>query len=135
MKHRNTFWSLMGVCLFTTLFLSAPATATEVFRRLWHGQWVDYVEQGDVAVTDGDIIMGPAIAVREWRLAVERGQHQIAETRKALTIDNVGKLWQRGASGLIEVPFTVEAGNATTINAAVIEVNRVLAGALQWVPR
>ncbi len=135
MKHCNTLWSLIGVCLCTALSVSTPAAATEVFRTLWHGQWVDYVEQGDVAVTDGDIIMGPAAAVREWRLAVERGQHQIVETRKALTIDNVGKLWQRGASGVIEVPFTVEAGNTTTINAAVTEVNRVLAGTLQWVPR
>ena len=136
MKHLNTFFSVVGLCLTTALFFSAPAVAaTEVFRTLWHGQWVDYVEQGDMAVTDGDIIMGSAAAVREWRIAVERGQHQIGETAKALAIDNAGKLWQRGASGVIEVPFTIEAGNSTTINAAVTEVNRVLSGTLQWVPR
>ena len=136
MKHRSRSLSLAGLCLTTLLSLGAPpALASEVFRTLWHGQWVDYVEQGDVAVTDGDIIMGPAAAVREWRMAVERGQHQIEATRKALSIDNAGKLWQRGASGVIEVPFTIEAGNSTTINSAVSEVNRVLAGTLQWVPR
>ncbi len=136
MKHRSNFLALVGLCFGTALFISMPAAAaTEVFRTLWHGQWVDYVEQGDVAITDGDIIMGPAAAVREWRIAVERGQHQIAETAKALTIDNAGKLWQRGASGVVEVPFTIEAGNSTNINAAVTEVNRVLAGTLQWVPR
>ena len=136
MKHRSKFLSLIGLCLSTVVFLCAPvADATEVFRTLWHGQWVDYVEQGDMAVTDGDIIIGPAAAVREWRLAVERGQQQMTDTAKALTIDTAGKLWQRGASGMIEVPFTIEAGNSTTINAAVTEVNRVLAGTLQWVPR
>ena len=135
MKRRNKFLSLAGLCLATMLSLGAPpAAATEVFRTLWHGQWVDYVEQGDVAITDGDIIMGPVSAVREWRMAVERGQHQMEETRKALTIDVAGKLWQRGSSGEIEVPFTIEAGNSTTINAAVTEVNRVLAGVLRWVP-
>ena len=136
MKYRSTFLSLIGLALATAIGLNAPtASAAEVFRTLWHGQWVDYVEQGDMAVTDGDIIMGPAAAVREWRIAVERGQHQIEATRKALSIDNAGKLWQRGVSGVIEVPFTIEAGNSTTINAAVTEVNRVLAGTLQWVPR
>ena len=136
MKHRSKFWSLVGLCLAAAFFFAVPvAHAAEVFRTLWHGQWVDYVEQGDMAVTDGDIIMGTAAAVREWRIAVERGQHQIAATAKALSIDNAGKLWQRGASGVIEVPFTIEAGNSTTINSAVTEVNRVLAGTLQWVPR
>ena len=136
MEHRSKFWSLVGVCLAAVFSFGVPvAHAAEVFRTLWHGQWVDYVEQGDMAVTDGDIIMGTAAAVREWRIAVERGQHQIAATAKALSIDNAGKLWQRGASGVIEVPFTIEAGNSTTINSAVTEVNRVLAGTLQWVPR
>ena len=135
MKRRSRFLSLAGLCFATVLLLGAPpAAATEVFRTLWHGQWVDYVEQGDVAITDGDIIMGPVAAVREWRMAVERGQHQIEATRKALTIDTAGKLWQRGTSGMIEVPFTIEAGNSTNINAAVAEVNRVLAGVLRWVP-
>lgn len=135
MKRRSKILLLVG-WLGTALFVSAPvAAATEVFRTLWHGQWVDYVEQGDVAITDGDIIMGPVAAVREWRIAVERGQHQRAETAKALSIDNAGKLWLRAASGLIEVPFTIEAGNVSNINAAVSEANRALAGVLQWVPR
>ena len=135
MKRRSRFLSLAGLCCVTLLSLVAPsAAAVEVFRTLWHGQWVDYVEQGDVAITDGDIIMGPVTAVREWRMAVERGQHQIEATRKALTIDTAGRLWQRGSSGVIEVPFTIEAGNSTIINAAVTEVNRVLAGVLRWVP-
>ena len=135
MKRRSSFLSFVGLCCATMLSLGAPsAAAVEVFRTLWHGQWVDYIEQGDVAITDGDIIMGPVTSVREWRMAVERGQHQIEATRKALTIDNAGRLWQRGTSGVIEIPFTIEAGNFTIINAAVAEVNRVLAGVLRWVP-
>jgi len=112
-----------------------PAQSNERFRTLWHGQWIDYVEVGDFAIADGDIIIGPKDAVREWRLAVERGQLQTEATRKALTIDNAGRLWQRAASGVVEVPYTIEAGNSTNIEGAVAEVNRVMAGVLRWVPR
>lgn len=112
-----------------------PVLAGERFRTLWHGQWVDYVEVGDFAITDGDIIIGPKDAVREWRLAVDRGQQQMEATRKALTIDNAGRLWLRVASGVVEVPYTIEAGNTTNIEGAVAEVNRVMAGVLRWVPR
>ena len=135
---RYRFSSLLVLVLLSTLVLAAatPASAeTERFRTLWHGQWVDYIEQGDFAVTEGDIIIGPKAQVREWRLAVERGQQQMAEARKALTIDAPAQLWQRGASGLIEVPYSVDAGNATNIAGAVAEVNRVLAGVMRWVPR
>ena len=134
-----------------TLLLAAPllalsfiavapveAQTRERFRTLWHGQWVDYVEEGDFAVTDGDIIIGHKDAVREWRQAVDRGLHQMqisGYAAKALTIDASSRLWQKGSSGLIEVPFTIDAGTASNINGAVAEVNRVLAGVLQWVPR
>ena len=123
------------VLLAGLALLSPSANAAEILRTLWHGQWVDYVEQGEYAVTEGDIIIGPIAAVREWNEALARGAQQTANSRKALTIDSASKLWLRGASGVIEVPFTIEAGNATNINGAVAEVNRALAGVLQWVPR
>lgn len=129
-----TLWSVVA----GAAMLACTAQATERFRTLWHGQWVDYIEVGEFAVTDGDIIIGPKDAVREWRIAVERGQQQMEATRKAgkaLTLGNANELWLRAASGVVEVPYTIEAGNETTINAAVAEVNRVLAGVLQWVPR
>ena len=114
----------------------APALAeTERFRTLWRGHWVDYIEDGEFAVTEGDIIIGPKAEVREWRMAVERGQQQMLASQKALAVDAASKLWQRGASGLVEVPYTIDSGNATNIAGAVAEVNRVMAGVLQWVPR
>ena len=127
---------MVGVAM--SLGSTVASAETERFRTLWRGQWVDYIEDGEFAVTEGDIIMGPKAQVREWRLAVERGQQQMLESSKsskALTIDAASKLWQRGASGAVEVPYVVDSGNATTIAAAVAEVNRVLAGVLQWVPR
>lgn len=132
-------WLLLAALLLNA-FTTVPAVAQtrERFRTLWQGQWVDYVEDGEFAVTDGDIIIGHKDAVRELRLAIERGQQQVRasiDAAKALTIDNAGRLWLRAASGVVEVPYSVDAGNATTINAAVAEVNRVLAGVLQWVPR
>ena len=136
MNCRYLFSSAASLCLLIVLGVSSPnAYATEIFRTLWHGQWVAYVEQGDYAVTEGDIIIGPKAAVREWSRALERGAGHTAESRKALMIDSADSLWLRGASGMIEVPFTVELGNATNINAAITEANRALAGVLQWVPR
>lgn len=136
MKHRSKILSLVGLCLSATLCLGAAnAAATEILRTLWHGQWVDYVEQGDFALTEGDIIIGQKDAVREWSKALALGAQQTAAHRKALTIDAANRLWLRAASGVIEVPFTIEAGNAGNINAAVTEANRALTGVLQWVPR
>jgi hypothetical protein len=123
------------VALTAAALLACGAHASERFRTLWHGQWIDYVEVGDFAIADGDIIIGPKDTVRAWSLAVERDLHHTETTRKALTIDNAGRLWLRAASGVVEVPYTVEAGNAANIAAAVAEVNRVMAGVLQWVPR
>ena len=134
--HRRISSLITAIFIVASLFGATLANAeTERFRTLWRGQWVDYIEEGDFAVTEGDIIIGPKAAVREWRIAVERGQQQMAEARKALTIDTPTQLWLRGASGLIEVPYTVVAGNAINIAGAVTEVNRVMAGVLQWVPR
>ncbi len=134
---RQRFSPLLAPVLILALLLAAaPASAeTERFRTLWRGQWVDYIEEGDFAVTDGDIIIGPKADVREWRIAVERGQRHMEEARKALTIDAPTRLWLRGASGVVEVPYVVDAGNATNIAGAVAEVNRVMAGVLRWVPR
>lgn len=116
----------------------AGAQTRERLQTFWRGQWVDYVEDGDFAVTDGDIIIGDKRAVREWRLIAERALVQVGSptaVSKALTLDNAGRLWQRAASGIVEVPYVVDAGNATTIANAVAEVNGVMAGVLQWVPR
>ena len=133
----SRFSTLFALCWVAASFVFAALAhaETERFRTLWRGQWVDYIEEGDFAVTEGDIIIGPKAQVREWRLAVERGQQQMNEARKALTIDTPAQLWLRGSSGLIEVPYIVDVGNAANIASAVAEVNRVMAGVMQWVPR
>lgn len=130
--------SLHVVASLIGLFLIAAthaAPVTERFRTLWRGQWVDYVEIGDFAVTEGDIIMGPKAAVREWRIAVDAGQRQMLDSRKALTLDSSQWLWTRSASGMVIVPYTIEAGNSTLIANAIAEANRILNGVLQWTPR
>jgi len=113
-----------------------PASGNEVFSTLWRGQWVDYVEQGDYAITQGDIIIAHKDAARRWRVATEVAlTSRNADNVKALTVDSDFGLWKRAASGLAEVPYVIEAGNDTAINAAIAEVNRSLAGVIQWVPR
>ncbi len=121
---RNVRVSCAALAVFSTmvtLTMSGALAAREGYQVLWHGQWVDYVEDGDYAVTDGDIIIGHKNAVRDGG--------------KALTIDASNRLWLRAASGIVEVPYTTEAGSAANISGAVAEINRVLAGVLQWVPR
>lgn len=123
-------------CALVVSTLTATGVdAAELLRTMWRGHWINYVEQGDFAVTEGDIIIGQKDAVREWTTALERGAQQTAATRKALSVDAPNQLWLRGSSGLIEVPFTIEAGTAANITGAVDEVNRLLAGVLKWVPR
>ena len=104
----------------------------ERFRILWHGQTIDYVEEGDYAITEGDIILGPKAALRRAHEAAESGG---VDGHKALTLDASWRLWQRAPSGLVEVPYTIDAGSETNIQGAVDEINRVLAGVLRWVPR
>jgi hypothetical protein len=111
------------------------AFATETHRTFWRGQWVNYVEVGDYAVTEGDIIIGKKEDVRAWRDAVERGQLQTELTRKALTTGDSNKLWNlNDASGVVLVPYTVTTAKPN-IDAAIAEVNRVLSGVVRWVPR
>jgi hypothetical protein len=124
------------VSLSVTILLAfQPSFATEQFRTLWRGQWVNYVEVGDYAITEGDIIMGKKDEVRAWREAVERGQLQTELTRKALAIGNENRLWNvKDASGVVLVPYTITTAKPN-IDAAIAEVNRALAGAIRWIPR
>ena len=128
------------VSLATSAWSQVAAPSGERLRTLWRGQWVDYVELGDDAITQGDIIIAHKEAARRWRDAANTTLPTPAAAdalggRKALAIDSDLGLWARSASGAVEVPYVVEAGNDTTINAAIAEVNRALKGAIQWVPR
>ena len=114
----------------------ATVSGGERLRTLWRGQWVDYVEQGDYAITQGDIIIAHKEAVRRARVAALFAlTSPTTESAKALTVDSDLGLWTRAASGVAEVPYVIEGGNETIINAAITEVNRALKGAIQWVPR
>ena len=71
--------STRALLLFASVILfavsasgEATAQGNERLRTLWRGQWVDYVEQGDYAITQGDIIMAHKEAARRWRIAAEK---------------------------------------------------------------
>ena len=58
--NRTLFSFFAALAVAGSLLAAMQAgAATERFRTLWHGQWVDYIEEGDFAVTEGDIIIGP----------------------------------------------------------------------------
>jgi hypothetical protein len=124
------------VCAILVAAFCGATLATEKFRTFWRGQWVEYVEVGDYAITEGDIIIGKKEAVREWTRAVKRGQQQMEASRKALAIDSAARVWNlTEADDVVKVPYTITAGNRTNIDAAIAEVNRVLTGAVRWVAR
>ena len=122
---------------------TSHTTGTEVLRTLWRGQWVNYVERGDYAVVEGDIIIGGKdrirAATRELELQLAADPKLVSTERsKALTVDSDFGLWTRAASGIVEVPYVIEMTDSaaiTAITAIIAEVNRALAGAIQWVPR
>jgi hypothetical protein len=126
------------------IFASACASASAAEVRVgnerlsayWHGQWVDYVEVGDHAVTQGDIIIGQKDAVRKATQTMQVAlANRMLERAKALTVDSSLGLWPKLASGVAEVPYVFEAGNLDAVTAAVTEANRALKGIIQWVPR
>ena len=128
--------ALLSGLLACAIVLPSAANATEVLRTMWRGQWVNYVERGDYAIVEGDIIIGGKDRVRAATLALEASlANPFHNQSKALTIDSDAELWTRAASGVVEVPYVIEAGDSASITAAITEVNRVLAGAFQWVPR
>ncbi len=132
----NRSWISSFLVCCAALSLGAHAVASEQMRTFWRGQWVSYVEVQGHAVTEGDIIIGPIDAVREWTRAVERGQIQREATQKALTLGAEASLWSnRDASGVVQIAYTITTADLPNIQTAINEVNRVLAGVVQWIPR
>ena len=132
-KFRRAVMSGFFAC---ATLLATAAQSTEVLRTLWRGQWVNYVERGDYALVEGDIIIGGKDRVRAATLALESSQADPSPNHaKALIVDSDFGLWTRAASGVAEVPYVIEAGDNAVIMAAITEVNRALQGTLQWVPR
>ena len=133
---RSLIISLCVLLFSATVSAEASPSGNEVFRTLWRGQWVDYVEHGDYAITQGDIIIAHKEAVRRTRVAAEMAlTNGNIDNVKALTIDSDFSLWKRAASGIVEVPYVFEAGNEANVNSAIAEANRALGGVIKWVPR
>ena len=131
---------LIGAALAFAIVIPSTSQANEVLRTMWRGQWVNYVERGDYAVVEGDIIIGGKDRVRAATLELERalvdgGTAMEKSSTKALTVDSDFGLWTRAASGIVEVPYVIEVGDNAAITAIIAAVNRALAGAIQWVPR
>jgi hypothetical protein len=125
--------SLVVASTFSLAMTSVSAAESQ--RAFWRGQWVNFVEVGDDAVVEGDIIIGKTAAIRKLSDEMRQAMARSAQSRKALSIDFESRLWRPVAGGVAEVPFTIEAGNTAYINGAVAEVNRVLEGVVRWVPR
>ena len=133
---------LVAAALIATILPAGVATADELLQAHWRGRWVNYVERAGYAVIEGDIIIGSAERVKadtaalRQRLASTRGADVVAaDAIKALTIDSDLGLWRKAPSGVVEVPYTIEAGDNAAIASALAEANRALAGIVRWVPR
>ncbi len=133
--------ALIAATLIGMIVHSGVAASDELLQTHWRGRWVNYVERAGYAVIEGDIIIGSAERVQadtralRQQLGEDNAATVAADGAKALTVDSDLGLWRKAASGIVEVPYTIEAGDNAAIAAAVTEANRALAGIVRWVPR
>jgi hypothetical protein len=118
-----------ALCAAAVSFIAGTGSiaAGELQRAFYRDRWVSYVERDGLAITEGDIVLGPAAALAQQR----HGPLPL----KALIVDDQSVLWPVGTSGAHEVPFTYEAGPEANINAAIAQFNALFPGIIQWVPR
>jgi hypothetical protein len=133
MKFSRSFSTFLLGSLLGVFAQSALASGDE--KAFWQGRWVRFSDVSGDAVVQGDIVIGKTAEVRAFAEAMSRGQMQTAATQKALVIDNAQRLWNLRRGSTVLVPYTVLKGNEANITNAVKEVNRVMAGVLEWVPR
>ncbi len=122
-------------CVMLFVGLASSSLFAEPLRTFYRGKWIHYELRGDLAVVQGDIVIGSAALAKHWAEQAQRVDSAGGSTQKALTIDQASDLWPRGSSGIVEVPYTIENGDAMRINEAIRQFNELFAGIIQWVPR
>lgn len=99
-------------------------------------QTITYEEIDGLAITEGDIILGPVADLDRWAEAVEpEASGGTGVRRQGLNaIANTDMLWRNG-----RIPFVISAGLSATarnnINGAINAFNAATGGNITWVPR
>ena len=122
--------SAATITLVIACFASSAFAAPQ--KTFYRGKWVNYTTRGDLAIIQGDIIIGSVALAKHWSEVAQSGD---PDERKALNTGDTLLLWQRGPSGVVEVPYVIDKGTAATIENSVKEFNRLMLGAIQFVPR
>ncbi len=145
MSFRKRIWgslrkALPGATLAAILMLAAisshglmaaPASASEFFTTVYHGQQVTYEIINGFAVSQGDIIIGEASirTDREGRRTASLHRYQ-ADSH---TVNAAANLWPKVA-GVATVPYTTIHGSQNMTD-AITTFNGIFAGVAKWVPR
>ncbi|MFN7996430.1 MAG: M12 family metallopeptidase [Bryobacteraceae bacterium] len=100
---------------------------SEVRAGFWNGSPATYAVVDDLAIVEGDIILGTAA---QLAASLPPGP---GIRPNGFTNGYAAQLWPKVA-GVAQIPYTIQSA-ATNLNAALAYVNTALAGILQFVPQ
>jgi hypothetical protein len=122
----------LALCL--ALVPCAPAVAAQRHSVLVHGERLDIIDRNGLAIWQGDILLGrTADLVEATRIAELEGP--ASPLAKGTGLGSATGRWPRGPSGLVEIPYVIEADPQGGVPPAIVEFNRVMAGFMRAVPR
>ena len=129
-----------GLCRLARIALvlvlgSASALAAQRHAILFHGERLEIVDRGGLAIWQGDIVLGRTAELLEaTRLADLQGggAHPSA---KGTGLGTATGRWPRGGSGLFEIPYVIENDPDAGVPPAIAAFNQQLAGFARAVPR
>ncbi len=111
----------------------------KMHRGLLDGVPVKFTISNGYAITDGDILLGPAgVVLERMRAEAPNGKFLLpgfTSFAKGHTYGGANRLWPRNAQGVVEVPYVITLDPNNNVPAAIAAANAQLAPFMQWVPR
>ncbi len=129
-----------GLCRIPRIALvlilcSASALAAQRHAILFHGERLEIVDRGGLAIWQGDIVLGRTADLLEaTRLADLQGGGSLP-SGKGTGLGTATGRWPRGSSGLFEIPYVIENDPDAGVPPAIAAFNQQLAGFARAVPR
>jgi hypothetical protein len=114
---------------------NASALAAERHAILFHGERLEIIDRGGLAIWQGDIVLGrTADLVEATRIADLQGGG-ILPPQKGTGLGTATGRWLRGSSGLFEMPYVIESDPDAGVPPAIAAFNQQLAGFARALPR
>lgn len=152
-SHHFHFAQLTAALLFfvAALLSSGAAFSAEpvpdadiadgrIHRGILDGKPVRFTVVNGNAISEGDILLGPARTVLE-RVRAEAleaafpGLNAAIKSQKGLAVGGTNRLWPRNAQGIVEVPYVITTDPQNRVPAAIEVSNNQIGAFLRWIPR